>query len=91
MNGETRKFMNPLAFPSITELMQALLNMVIIISIPIVVLFIIYAGFLYATAQGNPEKLQVANRALVYGVIGGVVIIGAVAILQIVQNTVNAF
>ena len=91
MTGETREFINPLAFPTITELMQAILNMVIVISIPFVMLFIIYAGFLYVTAQGNPEKLQVANRALVYGVIGGVVIIGAVAILQIVENTVNAF
>jgi hypothetical protein len=65
--------------------------MVIVISIPIVILFIIYAGFSYVTAQGNPEKLQVANRSLIYGVIGGVIIIGSVAILQIVQNTVNAF
>lgn len=91
MTGETREFLNPLAFSTITELMQALLNMVIVISIPIVMLFIIYAGFLYATAQGNPEKLQIANRALLYGVIGGVIILGSVAILQIVQNTVNAF
>jgi len=86
-----KELTNPLAFPSITELMQAILNMVIVISIPFVMLFIIYAGFKYVTAQGNPEKLQEANRALIYGVIGGVIIIGAVAILQIVQNTVNAF
>jgi uncharacterized membrane protein YobD (UPF0266 family) len=91
MSTHTRQLENPLAFPSITELMQAILNMVIVISIPIVVLFIIYAGFLYVTAQGNPEKLQVANRSLMYGVIGGVIIIGSVAILQIVENTVNAF
>ena len=71
--------------------MQAILNMVIIISLPIVVLFIIYAGFLYVTAQGKPEQLQTANRSLVYAVIGGVIIMGSVAILQIVENTVNAF
>lgn len=86
-----RELKNPLAFPDITSLLQAILNMVIVISIPIVILFIIYAGFSYVTAQGNPEKLQVANRSLIYGVIGGVIIIGSVAILQIVQNTVNAF
>ena len=86
-----KELKNPLAFPDITSLLQAILNMVIVISIPIVILFIIYAGFSYVTAQGNPEKLQVANRSLIYGVIGGVIIIGSVAILQIVQNTVNAF
>ena len=86
-----KELKNPLAFPDITSLMQAILNIVIIIATPIVVLFVIYAGFLYVTAQGNPEKLQIANRSLVYAVIGGVIIIGSVAILQIVQNTVNAF
>jgi TRAP-type C4-dicarboxylate transport system permease small subunit len=91
MDGETRELANPLAFPSIVELMAAILNMVIVIATPIIVLFIIIAGFKYVTAQGNPEKLQEANRALMYGIIGGVIIIGAVAILQIVQNTVNAF
>jgi TRAP-type C4-dicarboxylate transport system permease small subunit len=91
MDGETRELANPLAFPSITELLAAILNMVIVIATTIIVLFIIFAGFKYVTAQGNPQKLQEANRALIYGIIGGVIIIGAVAILQIVQNTVNAF
>jgi len=86
-----RELKNPLAFPDITSLMQAILNVVIIIATPIIVIFIIYAGFLYVTAQGNPEKLQVANRALLYGVIGGVIIVGAVTILQIVENTLNTF
>lgn len=89
--AETGCLANPLAFPSITELMLALLNMVIIISIPLIVFFLIFAGFKYVTAQGNPEKIQEANRALLYGVIGGVIIVGATAILQIVQNTVNSF
>jgi hypothetical protein len=88
---ETKELVNPLAFTSITGLLQALLNMVIVISIPIVVFFIIYSGFLYVTAQGTPEKLQNANRSLMYAIIGGVVIVGSVVILEIVQNTVNAF
>jgi hypothetical protein len=86
-----RSFNNPLAFPDITAFMQALLNVVIVIATPIMVLCIIYAGFLFVTAQGNPEKLQVAKRAIIYGIIGGVIILGSVAVLQIVQNTVNEF
>jgi hypothetical protein len=49
-----RSFNNPLAFPDITAFMQALLNVVIVIATPIMVLCIIYAGFLFVTAQGNP-------------------------------------
>jgi hypothetical protein len=86
-----RNFTNPLQFNDITSMLDAILNVVVIISIPIVVLFLILAGFHYVTARGNPEKIKDASTALLYGVIGGVVIIGANAILAIVENTVNAF
>jgi hypothetical protein len=87
----TESLSNPLSFSSVTSLLEAILNVVVIISIPIVVLFLILAGFHYVTAQGNPEKIKDASKALLYGVIGGVVILGASAILAIVENTVNAF
>lgn len=82
---------NPLAFGSIQDLLVAILNVIIIIATPIVVLFIIYAGFLYVTAQGNAQQIQQATRALTYAIIGGVIIIGAVAISQIISNLVTAF
>jgi hypothetical protein len=56
-----------------------------------VVLYLIYAGFLYVAARGNPEELKQANRALTFGIIGGVVVAGAFAILQIVSSLVEAF
>ena len=82
---------NPLTFPSITSLLVAILNALIVISIPIIVMFIIYAGFMYVTAQGNPEKLQVASKALMYSIIGGVVIVSSVAILAIIRSVVGEF
>ena len=85
------EFKNPLIFPEIQDLLVAILNVVIIISLPIIVFFLIYAGFMYATARGNAEKLQVASRSLLYGIIGAVVILGSVAIMTIVENTVKAF
>ena len=81
---------NPLTFPDITGLLVAVLNVAIVIALPIVVLFLIYAGFLYVTAKGNPEKIQEASRALTYGIIGGVIIIGSVAITEIVKSTATA-
>lgn len=46
---------------------------------------------MYVTAQGNPQKIEVASRSLLYGIIGGVIILGSVAILAIVKNVVGAF
>jgi len=82
---------NPIQFNGITELFAALLNVVVIISVPIVVLFLILAGFHYVTARGNPEKIQDASKALLYGVIGGIIILGSSAILAIIDNTVTEF
>lgn len=76
---------------SITDLIVAILNTLIVIAIPIIVLAIIYAGFLYVTARGNVAQVQKATTSLTYAIIGGVLIIGAVAISEVIANTVGAF
>lgn len=82
---------NPIVFGSLQGLLGALVSALIIMLIPIVVFFIIFAGFKYVTARGNPNDIQVANQALLYAVIGGVIILGATAIITIVGGTVNNF
>lgn len=76
---------------SIEALLVAILNILIIISIPIIVFFVIYAGFMYVTAQGNQEKVKTATRSLTYAVIGAVLILGAVALTQIIRNIIASF
>lgn len=83
---------NPLSgVTSVNDLLVAILNVLIIIATPIIVIFIILAGFKYVTARGNPSKIEEAHKALTYAIIGGVLIIGAVALSTIVSNLVNAF
>lgn len=82
---------NPLKVNSIEELLVALLTVVQVIAIPIIVFFIIYAGFLYVTARGNVEQTQKATRALMYAIIGGVIIVGAVVLSEIIKNLVTSF
>jgi len=85
------EFANPLTFSSLTELLAALLNVFIIITIPIAVFFLIYGGFMYVTARGSVEKIQTAHKSILYSLAGGVIIIGAVWILNIVKATVESF
>lgn len=82
---------SPLAFSTFQDFLLAVLNVIIIIATPIIVLCIIYAGFLYVTARGNVQQTQQATRALTYSIIGGVLIIGAVAISGIIANLVSSF
>lgn len=82
---------NPLRVNTITELLAAILNIVIVLAVPVIVFFIIYAGFLYVTAKGNATQIEQATRSLTYAVIGGVLVLGAVAIAQIIRNLVLSF
>jgi hypothetical protein len=91
MSAETYDFSNPLEFPSISDLLSAILNVLVVIATPIIVFMIIYAGFMYVTARGNPEQIKTASRALTYAVIGGLVVIGSTAITIIIQNVVGKF
>lgn len=89
--GQSVTLRNPLVTDSIQEFLLAVLRIFMIVAIPIVILFIILAGFKFVTAQGNAEDLQTAKRALLYALIGGLIILGALAIVGIVTNLVGVF
>ena len=81
---------NPLKYKSISAVLLAILDVLVIFMIPIIILFIIYAGFLYVTARGNQSTIETAHRTLLYAVIGGLLILGARALLAVIQGTVNS-
>lgn len=88
-NG-SNQLTNPLKFSSITCLILAIIDVVLIFLIPVIVLYIMYAGFLFVKSQGNPGDLADAKKALVAGLIGGVIVLGARTILSVVEGTISA-
>lgn len=91
-NSGPASLINPLGgIPNVQTLFQSVMTAFIIISVPFIVFFIILAGFQYVTAQGSPEKIKSASKALLYAIIGAVIIVGAIAITTIVGNTVVQF
>ena len=50
---------------------------------------IIYSGFKYLTAQGNPAKIAEANKGLMYVLIGTGVLLGAAAISSAIEGTLH--
>ena len=73
---------------SISGLIQVILVGVVKIGIPIVALALVYSGFLFVSARGNPEGLAKAKRALLYSLIGAALLIGSWAIAQMISDTV---
>lgn len=74
---------------NIPAFIEVIINGVLVVGIPILVLAIIYAGFLYVKAQGNPGELEIAHRTLLYTVIGGALLLGAFVIANAIGETVE--
>lgn len=86
------ELMNPLKnINSIGDLLEAILHIIMILMIPIIVFYIIYSGFKYVTALGNASQVEEASQSLLYAVIGGVLILGSLAIVEIIKNVVAQF
>lgn len=82
---------NPLGagIDSIPKFIEAVINIVLVVGIPIVVLAIIYTGFLFVKAQGNPEEISKAKSALMYTLIGAALLLGAFVIAKAIGTTVE--
>src|SRR5690349_14773924 len=69
--GESVQLQNPIAADNIIELFETIIDIVLVFAVPLVVFFIIYAGFLYVTARGNEGTIEKAHKALLYALVGG--------------------
>ena len=80
---------NPLRFSSLDQFLTALLDVLVQIAFPIIVLAVIYTGFLFVAARGNKDKLEEAKRAFLWTVIGGLVVLGAATLSKAIEGTVD--
>ena len=82
---------NTLGVTTIQDLLAKIINAMVLIATPIIVIMLIYSGFLFVQASGNEEKLGKAKTTLMYTLIGAAVILGAKGISFAIQNTLSQF
>ena len=90
-NGGITTIPNPLNsnYQDVTSFVVAVLqNIVLPIGVVIVVFMLIYAGYLFVTAQGNETKVSEAKKTFLYVVIGAAILLGSIVIAKAVKNTV---
>jgi hypothetical protein len=75
---------------SLPQLLQTILHALVELGAILLVIMLVWVGFLFVSAQGNAEKLSSARSALLWTVIGGLILLGAEAISQVIQATVQA-
>ena len=80
---------NPLTgVNDLTTLLGKILDAVIAIGTVVVTIMLVYCGFLFVIAQGNEEKIRDARSALLWTVIGALVLLGAKVIQGVITATV---
>lgn len=83
------KLCNPLKAQSIQQLVSDILDIVVALGVPLVIFFIIYTGFLFATARGSVDVLDRAKKSLLYTLIGGLILLGAQGLSKVICTTVD--
>lgn len=73
----------------LTILKALLSNVVMPIGAVIVVLYIIYAGFTFVTAQGKPKEIEEAKKRLLWALVGAAILLGATAISAALCTTLK--
>jgi hypothetical protein len=71
-------------------LLKILLTAVVSIGSMLLVLALVWVGFLFIKAQGSEEELRSARSALVWTVFGGLLLLGAQALSMVIQATVQS-
>lgn len=85
---------NPLAgggIHSLTDFLEALLELVVLIGFPLIVLFIVWIGFRFVqeSAAGNAEKIKELRGLLLWAIVGALILLGAQALSIAIQATVE--
>lgn len=83
------KIENPLKIDRVEDLLAAILSAIVQIAIPFLVLAVMWVGFLFVAARGNPSKLAEAKQALFYTLLGALIVLGAKTLSIILSGTIK--
>jgi hypothetical protein len=70
--------------------LQQILQFVVKIGAIVVVLMLVFVGYKFVVAQGEPAKIAEARSMLLWTIVGALILLGAQALALGIQATVNA-
>lgn len=85
-SGDAGEIVNPMPFSNLSEFLIAVSGQLYLVAIPIVTIMILYGAFLILTAGGDPGRFERGKKAILYAVIGFVVVLVAGGIPTIIQE-----
>ena len=79
---------NPIGAETIQQLIIQITSAMVLVMSPVIVLMLIYSGFLFVQGANDPDTLKKAKTTLLYTVIGAAMILGAKGIALAIQATI---
>ena len=79
-------FANPIKYGTIPQVIDAIVNFLMIVSIPLLAGAIIYGALIMITSAGDPKKFQNGYNTMIFAVIGFIIILLAKGIVMAIQN-----
>ncbi len=73
----------------VKDLLADILKIVVEIALPVVILMVIYSGFMYVIARGRPEAIEKAHKTLTWTLIGAAILLGAQLIATVLVDTIS--
>lgn len=80
---------NPLKFQNIEDFVAGTLRAIVMIAIPLITIFIVYAGFKFISARGNVSKLGEAKENFQWVILGAILILSAWVLATLIGGTVR--
>lgn len=81
---------NLLKFNSVPELINGILELMVRIGSILLVFFLVLTGFKFVAAQGNPEAVSQARTALMWVLIGGLILVAAQALSLVIGAAITS-
>ena len=88
--GNEPLFDNPLNAESFCLLLKDIFDVLVLFAIPIAVVFVVYAGFKFVFARGNPDGLTSARKNMMWTLVGIALFFGAWFLARVIANTLIA-
>ena len=76
---------------TLPDFIDWLIEIIQLVGTPVLIVCIIYAGYLFVTAGGNEEQVTKAKTWFVSTIIGVIIVAGAHVIAHVIQGTADLF
>jgi len=83
------KLDNPLGVSTVPEVISRLIKIMLGLVGTVSLVVFIYAGFLWITAQGKPDQINKGKQAMIWAVVGILVVFSSYAILKYVFDVLS--